>query len=256
MRRIERKLAAPGPCDNARVCGRYVLKASAIELTQQFHLDEVPPLSARYNIAPLQAAPIIQATAPKEPRRLTMAQWGLLPKWAKDASLAHQLINARVESLERKPAFKDLIATHRCVVPADGFYEWSHAGHTKQPHFIHPRTGGLLALAGLWSRWRSPDGLDVDTFTILTAGANDDLRLPEIAGAKSPLLHQRMPIFLDEPGWTTWLSSAGLDEVRPLLHSPPPGVLAFHAVGAHVNQVAFDDPRCLEPATTLQLRLL
>ena len=113
------------------MCGRYVLKASALDLQRQFHLDEVPQLTARYNIAPLQAAPIILDAAP---RKLVVAQWGLLPRWAKSTKIAHQLINARAETLKDKAAFKELLAGHRCLVPCDGFYEWRKEGAQRLPH--------------------------------------------------------------------------------------------------------------------------
>lgn len=226
------------------MCGRYVLRASALDLQRQFNLDEVPQLHARYNIAPLQAAPIIHSA---QPRHLVVAQWGLLPKWAKDAKLAHQLINARAETLDEKNAFKDLLDAHRCLVPADGFYEWRHEGKQRLPHFIHRRDGVLLAMAGLWSRWRSPDGLDVDTFTIITTAANDDVRT----------LHERMPVFLDEAQRGVWMSDThDHAALRQVLVAPQAGQLVLDAVGTHVNSVAVDDERCLEPPTTVQLRLL
>lgn len=226
------------------MCGRYVLKASTLELSREFHLDEVPQWSARYNIAPMQAAPIIQSSAP---RRLLIAQWGLLPHWTKDVKIAHQLINARSETIEKKAVFRELISTHRCIVPADGFYEWHREGKQRLPHFIHLPDSKLLSLAGLWSRWRSPDGLDVDTFTIITAAANDDMKE----------LHARMPIFFDPEQRALWLSDTR-DEaaVKELLKPPPAKQLMLTAVSTHVNSVAVDDERCLEPPATVQLRLL
>lgn len=227
------------------MCGRYVLKASALELQKTFHLDEVPQLTARYNIAPLQAAPVILDAAP---RKLTVAQWGLLPRWAKDPRLAHQLINARAETLKEKPAFKELLGDHRCLVPCDGFYEWRHEGPRRVPHFIHDAGDQVLAMAGLWNRWRSPDGLDVDTFTIITTQATGQLQS----------LHERMPVFLDAEGRERWLSGATTDlpALEALLRPWHGAALAIDEVGAHVNSVAVDDERCLAPPTTVQLRLL
>jgi putative SOS response-associated peptidase YedK len=226
------------------MCGRYVLKASKVELSKQFHLDEVPQWSARYNIAPLQAAPIIHSAAPK---RLVLAQWGLLPHWAKDPKIAHTLINARAETIEQKSVFRELVGTHRCVVPADGFYEWRHEGRQRLPHFVHRTDGALLAMAGLWSRWRSPDGLDVDTFTIITTAANSDVKE----------LHERMPVLLSGEGLGLWLSDTKDHRaVEALLVTPPGKQLLLTPVSSHVNSVNVDDPRCLEPPTTIQLRLL
>lgn len=227
------------------MCGRYVLKASALELQKEFRLDEVPQLHARYNIAPLQAAPVILDAAPK---KLVLAQWGLLPRWAKDPKLAHQLINARAETLKEKAAFKELLADHRCLIPCDGFYEWRHEGPQRVPHFIHDAGNHLLAMAGLWSRWRSPDGLDVDTFTIITTRPT----------AQLAALHDRMPVFLDAEGRERWLSgpTADLPALEELLKPWHASPLEITPVDTHVNSVAVDDERCLAPPTTVQLRLL
>lgn len=227
------------------MCGRYVLKASALDLQRQFGLDEVPQLHARYNIAPLQAAPVILDSAPK---KLVLAQWGLLPHWAKDAKVAHQLINARAETIKEKPAFRELLAAHRCIVPADGFYEWRHEGKQRLPHFVHDEKNELLAMAGLWNRWRSPDGLEFDTFTIITTTANGDLQS----------LHDRMPVILDAEDRGRWLSgpSTDLAALESLLRPWHGSKLEYVQVSQHVNAVGVDDERCLAPPTTVQLRLL
>ena len=227
------------------MCGRYVLKASALDLQAEFHLDEVPQLSARYNIAPLQAAPIILDAAP---RKLSVAQWGLLPHWAKDAKLAHQLINARAETLTEKGVFKELLEKHRCLVPCDGFYEWRHEGKQRLPHFVHQENGHLLAMAGLWSRWRSPEGMDLDTFVIVTTRANGELQS----------LHDRMPVMLDAEGRQRWLSGPTHDlaALEELLHPWHQSKLEVTEVSQHVNSVTVDDQRCLEPPAVQQLRLL
>ena len=227
------------------MCGRYVLKASTLDLQKEFHLDEVPALTARYNIAPLQAAPVILDAAP---RKLTIAQWGLLPRWAKSAKIAHQLINARSETIQSKAAFKDLLGTHRCLVPMDGFYEWRHDGARRLPHFVHPPVGQLLAAAGLWNRWRSPDGLDVDTFTVITTRASAELQG----------LHDRMPVFLDAPGRQRWLAgpTQGLSSLEALLVPWQVSPLEITEVSPHVNSVLVDDAKCLEAPSIVQLRLL
>lgn len=228
------------------MCGRYVLKASPAELQKVFHLEEVPEvLPPRFNIAPLQAAPVILDAAPKA---LTIARWGLLPHWAKDAKVASRMINARAETLATRGAFKELLPDHRCLVPCDGFYEWKREGRARQPHFIHAASGELLAMAGLWSRWRSPDGLDVVTFTVVTSASN-----PLVAS-----IHDRMPVFLDEAGRKEWLSGTGTDlaSLQRLLHPWDGAPLAEYAVTPHVNKATADDPACLEPARTVQLSLL
>jgi putative SOS response-associated peptidase YedK len=228
------------------MCGRYVLKASPAELKKVFHLEEVPEvLPPRFNIAPLQAAPVILDAAPKA---LTIARWGLLPHWAKDAKVASRMINARAETLSTRSAFKALLFDHRCLVPCDGFYEWKREGRARQPHFIHAASGELLAMAGLWSRWRSPEGLDVVTFTIITCASN-----PLVAP-----IHDRMPVFLDEAGRRAWLSHTGTDlaSLMALLRPWDGAPLAEYAVSSRVNKATVDDPACLAPARTVQLGLL
>jgi putative SOS response-associated peptidase YedK len=223
------------------MCGRYVLKTSAIRLERELGLEEAAPFEAHYNLAPMQAAPIITDAAP---RKLTVAQWGLLPFWAKDVKLASKLINARAETLEQKPAFRDLLKTHRCLVPADGFYEWKRFGAQRTPHFIRRADEQLLTMAGLWSTWKSPDGLEVVTFTIVTTEANGMMRE----------LHDRMPVLLDEAGREAWLSKEG--KPGALLvpwHGAP---LEQYEVAPQVNSVAFDGPACIEPAKVVQLSLL
>ena len=227
------------------MCGRYVLKASALDLQREFHLDDTPVLTARYNIAPMQAAPIILDAAP---RKLTVAQWGLLPHWARSAKVANQFINARSETLEERNAFKPLLTSHRCIIPCDGFYEWRKEGRRRLPHFVHRPDGKLMAMAGLWSRWHSPEGLNLDTFVIITTRANAELQS----------LHDRMPVFLDVEGRQRWLSGptqdrAALEELLRPWHASP---LEVTLVSQHVNSVQVDDARCLEPPTTVQLRLL
>lgn len=227
------------------MCGRYVLKGSALELQREFHLDQVPALTARYNIAPHQAAPIILDEAP---RSLVWAQWGLLPPWAKSAKIAHKLINARSETLSAKPAFKKLLPSHRCLIPCDGFYEWRRDGARRVPYYVCQRGGGLLAMAGLWNLWQSPDGPKLHTFTIITAQAS----------APVQAVHDRMPVFLDREGRQRWLSGPTNDlrSLEALLRPWHGSELSVSQVAQHVNSVAVDDERCLEPPESEQLRLL
>lgn len=227
------------------MCGRYTLKTSARMLEKELDLDESPQLEARYNIAPTQAAPIVTDTAP---RKLTIARWGLLPFWAKDPKLAAKMINARSETLLEKPAFKEALEKRRCLVPCDGFYEWRRHGRQHTPMFIELPSHGVLTMAGLWSSWRSPEGLDVLTFTICTTRANEFM---------APL-HDRMPVFLDREARARWLSGptkdteALLELLKPWHGAPMTAI----EVSPRVNSVELDDPSCIEPAKTVQLSLL
>ncbi len=219
------------------MCGRYVLKTSALDLRRELSLDDGVTVTPRYNIAPLQAAPIITDAAP---RLLTVAQWGLLPFWAKDARLASKLINARAETVATNPTFKPLLQHQRCLVPCDGFYEWTRDGRARVPHYVHAPDDHVLTMAGLWSVWRSPEDLEVTTFTIITSAANAMMRS----------LHTRMPVFVEPAGRQRWLSSGDTGLLVPF-----GGALVEQQVGPQVNHVEFDDERCLAPATVVQLSL-
>lgn len=224
------------------MCGRYTLKTDARQIQAELGLDETPALQPRYNIAPTQAAPIII-----EPGKLTIAQWGLIPHWAPDATIAGRLINARADTLEEKPAFREAFRRRRCLVVADGFYEWQHAGKVSQPFFIHLQSGRPFTLAGLWETWHAPNGLDVTSFTVVTTRANEFMSR----------LHDRMPVFLSPEQRVKWLApTEDLAGLKALLEPGTPEPLAAFEVERHVNSVAVDDARCLEPAKQVQLSLL
>jgi putative SOS response-associated peptidase YedK len=221
------------------VCGRYTLKLNPGDLARQLRVDETRGLLPRYNIAPSQAAPIVTAVAPHQ---LTIAQWGLVPTWSTEAKLASRLVNARAETLSRKLSFRD---ARRCLVPCDGFYEWSRHGAQRTPHYFHPREPQVLTMAGLYAPWTTADGQVVTTFTIVTTRANEAVRA----------LHDRMPVFLEGEGRERWLSGEGVASLGELL-GPWRGALASYQVEPHVNQVGVDDASCLAPARVVQLSLL
>lgn len=224
------------------MCGRYTLKTDPKQVQAELGLDETPVLAARYNIAPTQAAPIV-----KEPGKLSVAQWGLIPHWAPDATIAGRLINARADTLEDKPAFREAFKRRRCLVVADGFYEWQHHGKVSQPFFIHLQSGRPFTLAGLWETWHAPNGLDVVSFTIITTRANELMSR----------LHDRMPVFIAPERRAQWLApTEDLTGLKALLEPGTPEPLAAFEVERHVNSVAIDDARCLEPAKQVQLSLL
>jgi putative SOS response-associated peptidase YedK len=231
------------------MCGRYSLAVSPEELEQVFEAPVAGPLTLpRWNIAPTQEAPVVtlsRSTAGALERRIVPLRWGLVPHWAGDPSVGTRHINARAETAETTPAFRDAFTRRRCLVPADGFYEWTARGGRKLPWWIHHRRGGLLAFAGLRERWRPREGGEpLRTFTILTTKPN----------ATVAPLHDRMPVVLEPRDWATWLDAeAPLDQVRALLRPASEELLAARAVSPLVNRVENDDPRCVEPAPEPEL---
>ena len=172
------------------MCGRFVLMTPGRSLAKRFGLEEVPDLEPRYNIAPTQMVAMIRLDRDTLQRRLVLVKWGLIPFWAKDSSIGNRLINARAESAAEKPAFRSAFKSRRCLVPADGYYEWKkRKGGQKQPYLARNADGSPFAFAGLWERWQAPEDEIIESCTILTTDAND-LTQP---------IHDRMPVIL-KPG--------------------------------------------------------
>jgi putative SOS response-associated peptidase YedK len=179
------------------MCGRYRLSRRKQLVEEYFDSvsEEQEDWSPRYNIAPTQPVPVIRQN-PKEPvRELSLCRWGLIPSWAKDPSVAARMINARSETAATKPAFRDALRLRRCLIPADGFYEWSRTAKGKQPFCFEVNDGELFAFAGLWDCWRNRSGNSVQTCSILTTTAN----------AVTAAVHDRMPVILDPDGYELWL---------------------------------------------------
>ncbi len=176
------------------VCGRYSLSVPTDVLAKVFRLASMPALKPRFNIAPTQQAPVVRISQEGE-RRLDLLKWGLIPAWADDPSIGNRLINARAESAAEKPAFRTAFRCRRCLIPADGFYEWLKSGKAKQPFLIRLRQGQPFAFAGLWECWRDKDGQHVESFTILTTQPNS------VAGK----IHNRMPAIVDPAHYEAWL---------------------------------------------------
>jgi putative SOS response-associated peptidase YedK len=219
------------------MCGRFSLNAAEAELRRLFGFDG-PPLNLmpRYNIAPTQTTPVV-AIGRAGGRALVMMRWGLIPSWAKDMTIGAKLINARADTVAEKPSFRAAFAKRRCLVPADGFYEWQAAGGRKQPYRIHRPDNAPFAFAGLWEQWRGPDGL-VLTFTIVTTEANARLRP----------IHARMPVVLAPGDFATWLDAATPAQAALALLRPcPDDWLMAEPVGTRVNNVKNDDPSVWDP---------
>src|SRR5262245_9302257 len=215
------------------MCGRYVLVSPGEVIAEYFGLSDVPLYPPRYNIAPTQHALVVRET-PAGEREAVMLRWGLIPAWAKDPAIGGRMINARAEGLADRPVFRAAFRRRRCLVPADGFYEWSPvAGGRKQPYFIRLVSGAPLALAGLWEEWRSPGGDAIATFTIVTTTANEALQA----------IHDRMPVLVAPADHDEWLSSPNPSALLAPWAGEP---FEIRPVSLRVNNVQNDAPELLE----------
>lgn len=217
------------------MCGRYELHTHPAALALAFGLAYPPTLTARYNIAPMQTVPIVRHNAAGE-RELLQVRWGFVPRWSKDPAIGARMINARAETVAERPAFRNAFLRHRCLVPADGFYEWRRTAHGKQPMRIARSDGEPFGMAGLYERWLSPDGEVLDTCTILTTQANARLRG----------IHDRMPVIVPPHDYARWLDATQPD-VTDLFAPAADDAMVAHAVSARVNAVRNDDPALIEP---------
>lgn len=214
------------------MCGRYSLTLPPEAIRQAFAFPEQPNFPPRYNIAPTQPIPVIRLDHGE--RHFTLMRWGLLPSWLKDPSGFPTLINARAESVAEKAAFRNAYRRRRCLIPADGFYEWQKRGKgPKQPYFIHRPGGGPFAFAGLWETWLEPGGGEIDTATIVTTAANDTLRP----------LHDRMPAVVMPEDYDRWMAydADRTDQVADILAPAPDEFFAAYPISTRVNAVANDD---------------
>jgi putative SOS response-associated peptidase YedK len=227
------------------MCGRFTLTDPDQDLAVQFNLPQIPDLKPRYNIAPTQPVAAVRAAKDAVPtdagvaRELVLLRWGLIPFWTKDPTIGARMINARSETVAEKPAFRAAFKRRRCLVVADGFYEWQKQNGGKQPFFIRLQDGRPFAFAGLWEHWAGADGSVIESCTLLTTEPNDLLRP----------LHNRMPVILLPRDYDLWLDpemqKPGL--LMPLLGSYPASEMEAYPVSRWVNKPQNDDPRCIEP---------
>ena len=232
------------------MCGRYTLTrhekiVEDLEASLELSAAHDPWWKPRWNVAPTQPAPVV--TLHGGARAIEMMRWGLVPHWAgHDGKKPPLMINARVESLHAKQFFRDALQRKRCLVPADGFFEWIPAGQPARggkkapprPFYFHPRSHQLVAFAGLWARSHDDRGNELHSFTIITAKANDVVRP----------IHDRMPIILDPGAYAAWLDPAvDGDAARALLGHPSGGDWIREPVSTRVNKVDHDDPACIAP---------
>jgi putative SOS response-associated peptidase YedK len=221
------------------VCGRFTLSTPAEILARMFELDEEPVdmLQPRYNIAPTQDVAVVRQLSAGSGRRLDLLRWGLVPSWAKDPAVGSRMINARAETVAEKPSFRAAFRKRRCVLPADGFYEWAKTEGGKQPYLFRLRSGQPFALAGLWETWHGAGGDVLDTCTIITTEANDVVRAA----------HPRMPVMLPPDTIGEWLDPSAEQPMHLLrLLSPYDAAeMTSVRVSKHVNSPANDDEGCV-----------
>jgi putative SOS response-associated peptidase YedK len=207
------------------MCGRFTQRTPAERLKREFQLEEIPPIEARYNIAPTQNILAVRQMA--DDREAVLLKWGLIPSWAKDASMGARLINARSETVEEKPAFRQAFKQRRCIIPADGFYEWQRTEGRKQPFFFRMRDESPFGFAGLWERWEGEGDQIINSCTILTTEANKVLQP----------VHDRMPVILNRDDYELWFDEdvRKRDLIKDLLRPYPSAEMAGHPVSASIN---------------------
>lgn len=220
------------------MCGRFSLSTPGSALAEQLQLAEVPALAPRYNIAPTQEIAVVRQV--NSDRILDLVRWGLIPSWATDPVIGARMINARAETVAEKPAFRAAFSRRRCLVLADGFYEWQRTNGQKQPFYFHLRDNKPFAFAGLWEQWQGTDGTTIDTCALLTTSANEVLRP----------IHERMPVILHPDDYTLWLDPAmhERDVLLSLLTPYPAGEMAGYPVSSFVNKATNDTPQCVARA--------
>jgi putative SOS response-associated peptidase YedK len=221
------------------MCGRYFLHSTADKLTRLFGEMPMPLLQARYNIAPTQPVPIVRQDHEGR-REMVLVRWGLIPSWSKGPDSRYSMINARAETVAAKPAYRNAFRYRRCLIPADGFYEWRAVDGTKQPYVLRPQDGRPLALAGLWEHWQDANGNEIDSCTILVRDADAQIRP----------IHDRMPVIVAPTSFDLWLDihSQKPRPLETLLAAQQPPHLEIYPVGRAVNSPKNDSQALLERA--------
>jgi putative SOS response-associated peptidase YedK len=224
------------------MCGRACLSSDVSEIKIVFRMPPdrpTPNFAASWNVAPTDPLPVVRFDAKDHQRSLDVMRWGLVPFWARDIKVGFANINAKAEGIEKKPAFRETFRQRRCLVPVDNFYEWQKTPTGKQPYAIGLKGGGLMALAGLWETWRSPEGERARTFAIITTEPNE----------LCARLHNRMPAILAPEAWPAWLDEEPADEPRlkSLLAPYPSDGMVCWPVSARVGNVRNNDPSLIEP---------
>jgi putative SOS response-associated peptidase YedK len=221
------------------MCGRFTLTDPDQELAVQFNLPRIPDIPPRYNIAPTQPVAAVRVTPGNLARELALLHWGLIPFWAKDPTIGSRMINARSETAAEKPSFRAAFRRRRCLIVADGFYEWQKVNGAKQPFYVHLHGGRPFAFAGLWEHWEGPEEAVIDSCTILTTQPNELIRP----------VHNRMPVILGPEDYDVWLDPEfeEVERLQSLLRAYPSEEMEAYPVSRWVNTPDHDDPRCIQP---------
>ena len=219
------------------MCGRYRLSKRKQLIEEYFDTANEVDWEPRYNIAPSQNVGIVRQDPSRPRREFSQVRWGLIPYWAKEASIGHKMINARSETVADKPAFREAFKHRRCLIPADGFYEWVRTGKAKQPFHFGMQDDSLFAFAGIWDRWKDGSGNPVETCSILTTTPNSLLAV----------VHDRMPAILERDDYELWLDPGFKDgdALTEMLKPFNPALMKCYAVSTLVNAPANDNPECM-----------
>jgi putative SOS response-associated peptidase YedK len=221
------------------MCARYVRETPAAELAELFGVMSLPALDSSWNTAPTQNVLAIRAAPEGGQREGVLLRWGLIPSWAKDPSIGSQMFNARGETAREKPSFRSAFKKRRCLLPADGFYEWKKGPPPRQPFYFHMKDGKAFAFAGLFERWESQDGTAIESCTMLTTTPN------ELVAA----VHDRMPVIVSPNQYSAWLdpSDADMDSLQALVAPFPADRMDGHPVSRAVGNVRKNEPGLMSP---------
>ncbi|PMB34925.1 hypothetical protein CEN40_19870 [Fischerella thermalis CCMEE 5205] len=221
------------------MCGRFTLSVFPEVLTQIFEVEKIPDFKPQYNIAPTQMVLVVLYNSEGNKREIQRLRWGLIPSWAKDQSMGAKLINARAETVAEKPAFRRAFKRQRCLVVADGFYEWQQQDGKKQPYYFRLSNGKPFGFAGLWEEWQSSEQERIKSCTILTTQANELLQM----------VHDRMPVILQQENYDLWLDPQvhDVELLQPLLRPYPSEAMTSYPVTTLVNSPRNNSAECITP---------
>ena len=226
------------------MCGRYILTSSPSDVAENFDLDVRDNFPPRYNIAPSQPVAVILINEQRE-KEYRLVRWGFIPEWM-GVEKGRPMINARAETVAEKPSFRNAYKRRRCLVPANGFYEWTGDSGARQPYFIRPAHGGLIAFAGIWETVLSDNGSEVDTVATLTISAGPDMRE----------IHHREPVVIEPEDYELWLRAdeRDVEKIAPLLRAKPKGFWIAETVSTDVNSPGNDGPGLIEPIEVVKFK--